>query len=326
MALSAPTSESGRAVRDLATGTVSEDRWLWWSCVLGELLSTPVRFSREEALEVHTLVGHRELMLYMLAIKSLHRFMPRVRVVVHDDGTLTWFDHVLLGLHVRGGNVISKRAADAQVELQLRRYPRLLHARRRNVRLCQLIDYNLLASTERIIGMDSDVVFLDRPDAVHTWAREGQTTATILYSPERAPKGPHWIPELLPAAPYVADLCCGFVCVDIGRFFVPADLERILARVPDAVLDCRRFVTQMLYSLMAARRGQRAASLGELYESGRLRWLPRLPERVLCHYFASHERRGAAQNLLEERELFAGVLARPLPRLIQRSRSLAVRP
>ena len=63
----------------------------------------------------------------------------------------------------------------------------------------------------------------------------------------------------------------------------------------------------MLYSLMAARPGQQARSLGRLYESGRLRWLPEEPERVICHYFASHERSGAAQNLVEERELLARV-------------------
>lgn len=312
--------------RDSAAEMVSEDRWLWWSCVLGELLSSPVRFDLSETLEVHTLVGHQELMLYVLAIKSLHRFMPHVRVTVHDDGTLTRLDRVLLGLHIQGAGVIPKRVADAEVERRLRRYPLLLRARRENVRLCQLIDYNLLASTDLIVGMDSDVVLLDRPDAVYTWARKRRPAASILYSPERDPKGPHWIPQLLPADPYVADLCCGLVCVDVRRFFEPDDLERILARVPDAVLAGRRFVTQMLYSLMAARPGQHAASLGELYESGRMRWLPRHPDRVLCHYFASHERRGAAQNVLEERELFAAVLARPLPRLLRRCHPRSVRP
>lgn len=283
-----------------------------------------MRFAGSEALEVHTLLGHRDLPLYLLAIGSLHRFLPDLSVAVHDDGTLTRRDRRLLGLHVRGARVIAKRAADAEVQRRLRRCPRLLRARRENVRLCQLIDYSLLASTERIVGMDSDVVFLAKPDAVRAWAREPRPAASILYSPERDPKGPHWIPALLPATPYVADLCCGFVCVDAGRFFVPADLEAILMRLPDAVLDRRRFVTQMLYSLMAARPGQRAASLGELYESGRLRWLPRRPERVLCHYFASHGRRGAAQSLFEERELLAGVLLRAPARLRERCRPPSV--
>jgi hypothetical protein len=114
----------------------------------------------------------------------------------------------------------------------------------------------------------------------------------------------------MPGTPYVADLCCGFVCVQVSRFFAAAQLEHLLAGVPETVLAGRRFVTQMLYSLMAARPGQTACSLGARYESGRLCWLPDCPERVICHYFASHERSGAAQNLLEESELFARVVDR----------------
>jgi hypothetical protein len=108
--------------------------------------------------------------------------------------------------------------------------------------------------------------------------------------------------------PYVADLCCGFVCVQVSRFFAADQLERLLGRVPTAILAKRRFVTQMLYSLMAARAGQTAHSLGRRYESGRLRWLPDCPERVICHYFASHGRGNAAQSLTEERELFSRVI------------------
>jgi hypothetical protein len=102
-------------------------------------------------------------------------------------------------------------------------------------------------------------------------------------------------------------MCCGFVCLRPSRFFDPEPLERLLRRLPEEVLAGRRFVTQMLYSLMAARLGPETRSLGPLYESGRLRWLPEEPERVICHYFASHRRHGAAQNLVEERELLATV-------------------
>lgn len=262
-------------------------------------------------LEVHTLVDHEAVPLYLIAIESLHRHVPRARAVIHDDGTLDRRDRLRLRLHVSGASIVRKPLADALVERRLGRYPRLLRARRDNVRLCQLIDYCVLASSDRIVGMDSDVVFMARPDSVLAWARADAQAASVMYSPERDPKGPHWVPVLMPGTPYIADLCCGFVCMRVSRFFAAEPLERLLASVPEPLLAGRRFVTQMLYSLMAARPGQSACSLGARYESGRLRWLPDCPERVICHYFASHERSGATQSLIEESELLARVVDRP---------------
>lgn len=299
------------------------DRLLCWSYVLGQVLSRPVRFDPGAELELHTLVGHGTLPLYLLAARSFGRLLPEARPVVHDDGTLTLFDRALLRRCVGGVTLIGSAEADALLARRLAGYPELLAARRGNVRLRQLVDYCALAASERIVGADADVLLLARPERVLAWAGGGEES--ILYSPEREPKGPHWVPRLLPGTPHAADLCCGFVCVRVAEFFDPEALERLLRRLPAELLARRRFVTQMLYSLMAARAGQRAASLGPLYASGRLRWLPTERERVLCHYFASHGRSAANQSLREEGELFAPV-AGPLPRLLGRLLGSAARP
>jgi hypothetical protein len=277
-----------------------------WSHCTKQLLA-PVRFGATAKLELHTLVGHQTLPLYLVAARSFQRHLPAVRVTVHDDGTLSGLDRFLLRASVRGARLIPAAASDAFVEERLAPWPAVLRARRQNVRLRQLVDYCLLATSDRIVGADSDAVLLRRPEAVLEWAESDDPAAAVLYSPERNPKGPHWVPALLPGTPYLADMCCGFVCLRPSRFFDPDQLERLLLQLPEEVLGRRRFVTQMLYSLMAARPGQGARSLGPLYESGRLRWLPQEPERVLCHYFASHERSSAAQNLVEERDLLAQV-------------------
>ena len=283
------------------------DRRVRWSHLAGQLLAPPVRFAGDGSLELHTLVGHQTLPLYLVAARSFHRHLPGARVAVHDDGTLSRLDRLTLRASLRGARLIPAATADAVVEERLARWPAIRRHRRQNVRLRQLVDYCLLASTDRVVGVDADVVLLRAPGEILAWAGAGDPQPTVLYSPERAPQGPHWVPELLPGTPYLADMCCGFVCLRPARFFDPEALERLLDRLPAEVLARRRFVTQMLYSLMAARPGQEARSLGPLYESGRLRWLPEEPERVICHYFASHRRNGAAQNLIEERELLERV-------------------
>jgi hypothetical protein len=271
------------------------------------LLRPPLRFGAGAELELHTLLGHEAVPLYLFAARSLHRHLPDARVAIHDDGSLTRLDRLALRAHVRGARLIGKRDADRAVEARLARFPTVLRARRDNVRLRQLVDYCVLAESDRVVGVDSDVVLLARPDAVLAWSVDPEPGPSILYSPERAPQGPHWVPLLLPGTSYMPDMCCGFVCLQPSRFFDPGHLEWLLSRVPDEVLDQRRFVTQMLYSVMAARPGQSPRSLGPLYESGRLRWLAEEPDRVLCHYFASHERSGAVESLVAERELFARV-------------------
>lgn len=283
-------------------------RLIYLRFLLRITLRRRARFRPEGRLEVHSLVDHRSVVLYLIAVTSLARHLPSAAVTVHDDGTLTRVDRLLLRWRVPGIRIVARDEADALVERELAGFPHVLAARRDNVRLRQLVDYFVLASTGLVIGMDSDVVFLSRPDAVLEWAEQPDgERASVMYSPETDPKGPHWLPDAVPGAPYVPDMCCGFVCAERGSFFDPRALESLLARVPRDIVDHRRFVTQMLYSLLAAREGQTAVSLGPLYRSGRLAWLPDEPRRVLCHYFASHRRDGALQNLVEERPLLSSV-------------------
>jgi hypothetical protein len=279
-----------------------------WSRLVRRILAPPIRFDGTAELELHTLIGRKTLPLYLIAARSFHCHLPQARVVVHDDGTLRACDRLLLGTVARGVRVVGAAEAETHLERILGSWPTILRARRGNVRLRQLVDYCALASSDRILAADADVVLLRRPDAVLRWAAARVPEASVLYSPERDPKGPHWVPQLLPETRYVPDMCCGFACLQPSRFFDPDELEPLLQQLPAEVLGRQRFVTQMLYSLMAARPGQAARSLGALYESGRLSWLSDEPDRVICHYFASHGRNGAIQNLIEERELFERVL------------------
>src|SRR5436305_5219217 len=52
--------------------------------------------------ELHTMLGARDRMLYLPAVKSFLRFYPKVAVVVHSDGSLGAGDGDLLRRHVPG--------------------------------------------------------------------------------------------------------------------------------------------------------------------------------------------------------------------------------
>jgi hypothetical protein len=268
------------------------------------LAAGPALFTNQNDVEVHTLVSAAHLPLYLFAAKSLALHWPEVMPVVHDDGTLTQRDRARLARHVPQLRIIARAEADERVEPLLADFPQLAAVRRGNVRILQIVDYFLLAGSRSVVSMDSDVVFLSRPDALTHWARStaGQRPV-FLYSPEEGwePRGVHWIPEQLPGVAYVPYMCCGFACADAAEFFDAAYLEEMLTRLPSEIRFAPRFVTQMCYSLLGGRlpAGQ-ASGLGEPYRSGRLEWLPDIDNRVICHYFASHERASTYDNLVEE--------------------------
>lgn len=272
--------------------------------------SRPATFSPSRSVELHTLVSHSHVRLYLLALLTLARHWTDVQVVAHDDGTLRSRDAARLRYHVRNIRVVRRSEADRIVEPVLAQYPTVAAVRRLNPRILQLVDYHLLATTDSVVGMDSDIVFLRRPDEVVAWSR-GDVDADFLYSPELGwePKGVHWLPGALPGAPFIPNICCGFVCVRRG--FLALDLlEELMGRTPRDILFHGRYVTQMFYSLMGGRlAADRRRSLGERYRSGRLGWLPQLDDRVLYHYFASHGGRSPRRAVAEERDVIYSALS-----------------
>ncbi|MFI6638940.1 hypothetical protein [Streptomyces sp. NPDC050504] len=275
-----------------------------------QLLATKTpRFTGEHGVEVHSLVSSDHVPLYLFAAKSLARHWPEVTPVVHDDGTLTARDTDRLRRQVPDVRIIGRAEADRRVAQKLAGHPTLAAVRQGNVRILQLVDYFLLSEAPLVVSMDSDVVFLSRPRALVDWAAaaRGERPA-FLYSPEFGwePQGVHWIADHLPGTPYVPYMCCGFAAVDTAAFFDADFLEETLKALPREIAFAPRYVTQMSYSLLGGRLGDGGArDLGEPYRSGRLEWLPAIDDRVICHYFASHERSTTFDNLTEEGPLLA---------------------
>src|SRR5438046_1264649 len=85
----------------------------------GIMSSPPVACLGDAQCAIHTMLGARDLPLYLAAIKSFLRFCPEVGVVVHSDGTLSKRDEAIVRHHVRGCKVISAAEADARAEAVL---------------------------------------------------------------------------------------------------------------------------------------------------------------------------------------------------------------
>jgi hypothetical protein len=159
--------------------------------------------------EIHTLICHRDLLMYMTAIKSLLRFSKHFAVVAHDDGSLTQRDRALLEKHVTGIQVIPKKLADKRMADVLRRFPNCRKYRADNIMSLQLLDFAMLSERGKIVAMDSDTLFLTNPQRLIKWAAKDEQEIIHLYE-----VNPHQQRQFLMklGCDYPPHFCMGLVC------------------------------------------------------------------------------------------------------------------
>jgi hypothetical protein len=113
------------------------------------------------------MLGHAELQMYLVAIKSFLRFRPQSRVTAHSDGSLSPNDEALLRQHVPGIRVIERVEANERAKKELNSY--LAEWRSRDASWRRVIDTELWCETPRRMIIDSDILTIRKPDAVLDW-------------------------------------------------------------------------------------------------------------------------------------------------------------
>ncbi len=175
----------------------------------------PIKIRPNPDCEIHILTSTKHVRMALLALKSFLRFYQDVSVVIHGDGTLKKEDEALLRKHIQGCRIILKREADPKISEALRDYPALNEFRSKRVNLIQAFDFNLLSKAKKIMAMDSDVLFLRKPEEIIQWFTG--SNREVLYSYEEKPIGPviggRYISEA-EGVPFKFQkkLCCGLVC------------------------------------------------------------------------------------------------------------------
>ena len=141
----------------------------------------PVQTNPAASVEVHTVLCHSDIYYYLVSIKSLLRFFDDLRVVVHDDGSLTEEDVSLLRSHIHDLQVLARQEMDVRVADRLAGKFRTLEARRTRPILMQVIDYFVSAKTDKIISLDSDTLFFGLPQELVEWINSEGELARYNY-------------------------------------------------------------------------------------------------------------------------------------------------
>jgi hypothetical protein len=144
----------------------------------------PLLSDRSSSCEVHTMLGERDVTMYLLAVKSLLSFVKRLSVVVHSDGSLTAADMSRLRAHIIDLQIVEHSSADERAAAALAPYPLLTKWRRHDAAYRRLVDVELWRRARRVIILDSDVLTNSYPADVAAWVERG-ARAFMLGQPAR---------------------------------------------------------------------------------------------------------------------------------------------
>ncbi len=250
----------------------------------GVLETQPHSINQSALTEVHSLVCHRHVLMYLCAIKSLLRYINDIGVVVHDDGTLTPSDKAVIENHLKGVRIIDHEYANSIMSEHLQQYPSALKFRNARVNMRQVFDYTKFAKSSKIIALDSDTLFLRKPKEILNWIQTDSNK--ILYAFEGNPYGPRidGIPiTTMKGIPFkfAERMCCGFVC--FYRAMMKMDLiEEYCQYVLEKCSD-RHFYAQTIYALCSIQPIFQPSILPSSYQN-RL-WF--LPHPIFRHYWVN---------------------------------------
>jgi hypothetical protein len=131
------------------------------------LKTAPVEGLNDLTCEIHVLTSESDWLNLVWALKSFYRFSGRrYALCVHDDGTLSAGAQRQLRTHFPEARLIGRAEADERAREQLAAYPRCLAFRMSNPLAMKLFDFLAWLRSDRLLLIDSDVLFFAAPDAL----------------------------------------------------------------------------------------------------------------------------------------------------------------
>lgn len=123
-------------------------------------------------LEIHSLICNRDVVMAINNFKSLQKFdeFKDVIIYLHDDGSLSGIDKDLLS-KISNVVFIERVWADTEIEKFLVNHPKCKEYRLGGGKInlwhkIKSFDYFYFSKTKKVLGMDTDLLFMRRPEEV----------------------------------------------------------------------------------------------------------------------------------------------------------------
>lgn len=131
------------------------------------LHTAPIAHTDDPACEIHVLTSADDWLNLLWALKTFYSWSRcRFALCIHDDGTLPAKALAHLRAAFPAARLISRAEADAQVGPLLADFPRCRALRARNRFTLKLFDFHAALAADRMLLLDSDILFFRRPDTL----------------------------------------------------------------------------------------------------------------------------------------------------------------
>jgi hypothetical protein len=115
--------------------------------------------NKSSILEVHSLVCHNHVEMAIMCLGSLLKFSTQlIKLVIHDDGSLTKEDQIKLKKGLNNVKIITRKEADKRMDKLLKNYPNCYKFRYKSPFFLKLLDIPLMSKGD-IAFCDSDILF-----------------------------------------------------------------------------------------------------------------------------------------------------------------------
>jgi hypothetical protein len=139
--------------------------WIAKSFMARRILSSPpIAVPKSADFDLHVLACSKDFFCLLWALRSFYHFSGRAAsLAVHDDGSLgSWHVETLARLFP-GLRTISKCESDRELDRHLASLPNCQRLRRRSCFSIKIFDFPYYANADRLILLDSDVLFFEKP-------------------------------------------------------------------------------------------------------------------------------------------------------------------
>jgi hypothetical protein len=127
-----------------------------------------------QAAPVHILTGKNDWLLTAWALASFFHFTEQTwNVVIHDDGTLPSDARTELKRLFKSCRIIGRDDADAKMDKVLAVFPLCHDYRNKHPLALKIFDMAQFCEGERLIVLDSDVLFFRHPREIMDWVSGG---------------------------------------------------------------------------------------------------------------------------------------------------------
>lgn len=143
------------------------------------ILATPSIRTPDETCEIHVLTSQGDWLNLLWALKSFYLHSGRsYALCIHDDGTLPAEACLALRVAFPDARLISRDEADRRLQPLLADCPRSSELRAVNTLALKVFDFAAFLEGQRMMIMDSDILFFSKPEALLT-ALEGCSVNTL---------------------------------------------------------------------------------------------------------------------------------------------------